>query len=147
VRAVLWAFDELPHSVVARARYANDVDIELSGMLCYAGDRTASLDCGFTTCGRLWFEAAGSQAALVCDDFVLPASEEASHYWINRSPANRERRDIGPCVQEAKMIENFSRTVESGDVDGEPPRDALNTVRVCCALAEAARTGRETPVS
>ncbi|GAH71766.1 unnamed protein product, partial [marine sediment metagenome] len=147
VRAILWVFGELPESVFARARYENDVDIELSCMLFYPNDRTASLDCGFTTRGRCWLEVAGSEAALTVDDYVLPASEEMSQYWVNKGPSSKQRFDLGPCVQEAKMIENFSSIVQSGVPDDGPPRDALNTVRVCCALAEAARTGRETPVS
>ena len=143
VRASLWAFDELPESVIARARYRNDVDVEMSGMLYFSGDRTASFDCGYTTSFRARLEVAGTEGSLRVDPFIHPRSEEGSSFAIIKALHDQEHYETGPCVQEAIMIERFSAIVTSGNLDTKWPNDALDSVRVCCRLAESAESGRE----
>ena len=142
IRAILWAFGELPKSVYARSRYANNVDIETSAMLYFSDDRTASFDCGFTMNFRAWLELVGADASMVFDEFVLPESESESFYYLRKERGSREQYRIGPCVQEVKMIERFSNIVETGEIDTTLIKDALDTVRVCSAVASSARTGR-----
>ena len=84
---------------------------------------------------------AGSQASLTVDGFALPPSENESSFWIRKRPGMQESHEIGPCIQEAAMIERFSRIARSKELDPRLPQDALNTVRVCCALATSAKTG------
>lgn len=146
VRAILWAFDELPESVVARARYLNDVDVEMSGMLFFSGDRTASFDCGYTTSSRARLEVAGAEGSLRVDPFIIPQSEEGSSFSIVTSPHDQEHHKTGLCVQEVNMIERFSHIVTSGTLDPKWTNDALGTVRVCCALADSAESGHEVAV-
>src|SRR5262249_42521755 len=59
IGATLWAFGELPQRVLATARYERDVDMNLSAILWFSGDRMASFDCGFDTVWRKWMEIAG----------------------------------------------------------------------------------------
>lgn len=142
VRAILWTFRAIPARVFASARYAHDVDVELSGMLMFDDGRVASIDCGFTSRGRSWFEIAGSEASLIVDDFVVPASEESSSYRVSRGIGDFETHTIGACVQEARMIEHFSDAILSGSINDDFARAASDTVRTCSALARSAQSDR-----
>jgi len=93
------------------------VDIEMSAMLFFSDERTASFDCGFTTKGRCWLELVGSEATLSLDDFVVPRSEDESAFWLSKRIATRWRAPSDRCVQEARMIERFSSVVQSGQLD------------------------------
>lgn len=142
VRGILWAFEEMPHAVYARASYGNGVDMELSGMFSFSDNRTAAMDCGFSMQGRRWLELAGTEAALGMDDFVLPLSTEESSYWISTGKGYREQVGFGPCIQEVEMIEAFSECVQQQTIEKSWIQDALDTTKVCCALAESAESGR-----
>ena len=139
VRAILWAFDDLPTSVYAAARFHRGVDFNLSALLQFEGGRMASIDCGFDTASRRWFEVAGTRRSLVCDDFVVPADPDRSRYWIHgKGGDNLERQVRGPG-QTVLMIERFSQIVRSGELQERWPRQALDTMVVCDALLESAR--------
>ncbi len=140
VRAILWAYEEMPTKVFATARYKVGVDFNLSGILWFENDRIATLDCGFDTGLRKWFEVAGTKASLVCDDFTVPTSEESSRFWIHGS--KNEKHETGKCVQEVNMIERFSGIVQSNKPQPEWAEVAVNTMRVCDALRESAQQGR-----
>jgi hypothetical protein len=75
------------------------------------------------------------------DGFVLPPSEEESVFYTAKRAGVRQAHKTGPCIQEVKMIERFSEIVQSGALDQRLPKDAVDTVRVCCALAESAQNG------
>ena len=77
IRAILWAFGDLPEQVWASARYQNEVDFNVSVMMRFSGNRVASFDCGFDTVLRKWFEIAGTSGSIVCDDFTVPPDEQA----------------------------------------------------------------------
>lgn len=139
VRAILWAFDELPRRVFASARYFRDVDMNLTGVLWFDGDRSASFNCGFDTVYRKWFEIAGTHGSIVCDDFVVPWKEETARYWAHDFSGKATEHRIDGCVQEARMIEQFSDAVRTGQLNDRWPADAIATMRVCDALAQSAR--------
>ena len=139
VRAILWGFDEMPIRVFATAQYKVGVDFSLTGILWFDNERMATLDCGFDTSLRRWFEVAGTEASLVCDDFTIPTSEESSRFWIHGS--GNEKHEIGPCIQEVNMIERFSGIVQSGNLEPKWIEDAVNTMRVCDALRESDQSG------
>lgn len=142
VRATLWAFDEMPTAVFARARYNHNVDIETSAMMYFSHDRVASMDCAFSMQARSWLELAGTDGSITIDDFVLPANERESWYSIRKGFGKQDSRSVGPCIQEVKMIEDFSALVESGKRDSSLPKVALDTVAVCCAILESAKAGK-----
>ena len=139
VRAILWAFEALPTQVYATARYKVGVDFNFSGLLWFEGDRTATFDCGFDTSLRRWFEVAGTQASLVCDDFTIPTSEETARFWIHGE--NNDRYETDACIQEVKMIERFSSIVQTGNLEPEWFDVAVGTMRVCDALRESDQSG------
>lgn len=139
VRAILWALEEMPTQVFGTARYTNGVDFNLSGILWYEDKRMATLDCGFDTAHRKWFEVAGTQASLVCDDFTVPSSEESTRFWIHGQ--GNQKHETGSCLQEVNMIECFSDIVQSGSLEPEWVDVAVNTMTICDALKESSKTG------
>jgi predicted dehydrogenase len=139
VGAVLWAFGELPERVFATARYEREVDMNLSAMLWFRGDRMASFDCGFDVVWRKWFEIAGTRGSIVCDDFVNPWDSGKARFWVHDSQGKGTQHLFADCVQEVRMIENFCDIVRSGRLDSAWPRASLATQKVCDAVAQSAR--------
>ena len=138
VRAILWAFEETPTQVFATARYTNGVDFNLSGVLWFEDERIATMDCGFDTSHRKWFEIAGTKSSLVCDDFTVPTTENSSRFWIHGN--NNEKHEIGQCIQEVNMIEHFSNVVISGSLETHWSDIAVKTMTICDALRQSAQT-------
>ena len=138
VRAILWAFEETPTQVFATARYTNGVDFNLSGVLWFEDERIATMDCGFDTSHRKWFEIAGTKSSLVCDDFTVPTTENSSRFWIHGN--NNEKHEIGQCIQEVNMIEHFSNIVISGSLETHWSDIAVKTMTICDALRQSAQT-------
>ncbi len=141
VRASLWAFGGLPLRVTAQAAWQNEVDVDFSGWMWFAGDRVASFDCGFRTVRRKWFEIAGDQASLVCDDFTRPWDEEQARFWIHGPNGKLSTHTSPVASQEVCMIENFCRTLAANKIREDWAADAVATQAVCAALDQAARAG------
>lgn len=139
VRAILWAFGELPLQVYATARYANGVDFNVSALFGFADEQMASLDCGFDTVFRKWFEVAGTKGSVVCDDFTLPWKEETTRFWVHDAQGKSVEHRVDGCIQEVRMIERFSSIVQSGKLDSRWTTDAVNTMRVCDAIMRSAK--------
>jgi len=141
VGALLWAFDELPQRVFATARFERDVDRNLSAMLWFGDDRMAAFDCGFDVVWRKWFEIAGTQGSIVCDDFVNPWDAAKARFWVHDSQGKGTQHLAANCVQEVRMIENFCDAVRSGHLNPAWPAASLAVQKVCDALAHSARSG------
>ena len=140
-RVTWWAFGGLPERVFATARYHRDVDMNLSAMLWYDDERMASFDCGFDIELRKWFEVAGSDASLVCDDFLSPWDESRPRHWIhNRAGLVSEERTAPDVDQVAMMIGRFSEIVRTGELDQQLTDDAIATQRICEAVERSARS-------
>lgn len=139
IRATLWALGDLPERVWANARYERDVDMNLSATLWFSGERMASFDCGFDTSFRKWFEIAGTQGSLVCDDFVNPWDAAKARFWTHASQGKATQHDFAGCIQEVRMIENFCDGIRSRTLNSSWPQAAIDTQRVCDAIARAAR--------
>lgn len=139
VRAILWAFGDLPERVFATARYYRDVDVHLTAILWFSDERIGTLDCGFDTVWRKWFEVAGTGGSLVCDDFVVPWNVEKARFWLHDSQGKGSEEIARSIVQEVKMIEHFGSIVRSGALDDYWPQIALATQQVCDALEASAR--------
>ncbi len=140
IRAILWAYEEIPTRVFATARYKVGVDFNLAGILWFDDERIATLDCGFDTALRKWFEVAGTRASIVCDDFTVPVSEDSARFWVHGLDGN-ERNTVDGCIQEVTMIERFSQIVRSENLDSQWSDVAVKTMRVCDALLESHRRG------
>ena len=142
VRATLWAFGELPRRVWADARYKNDVDVNFSGLMWYDNDRMASFDSAFDTGLRKWFEVAGTEASLVCDDFVHPWDESKPRFWLHNPDGKMEERVSTSDIQEVKMVECLANIAQTGELEDLWTNDAIATQRICDALDQSARSGK-----
>lgn len=142
VRVALWAFGDLPHEVFAKARYRNDVDINLSGLMVYDDDRVAAIDCGYDLAPRKWFEVAGTAGTLVCDDFLNPFDPDRPRFWVHDEPGKATATISAPEIQEQNMVHNFNQIIRSGQLDDHWPAVSIANQRICDALAKSARSGK-----
>lgn len=136
-----WALGAEPVAVRATARYQFGVDVALEGTLIFADDRVATFDCGFTAPLRGWLEIVGTEGVIHVPEMWLP---DAGATWIvqrNEQPA--ESFSLPGHDQIAAMIDNVSRAIADKREPMPSSDEAVRTLRVLDALAEAARTGRE----
>jgi predicted dehydrogenase len=139
VTATLWAFGELPERVFATARYERGVDVSLSAILWFGGERTASFQCGFNATWRKWFEIAGTNGSLVCDDFVNPWDAAKARFWVHDKQGQGTQHVHPHCIQEVRMVEVLCDQIRSGRLDARWPEISLATQQVCDAIADSAR--------
>ena len=70
----------------------------------------ASWDCGYEATGRKWIEIAGTQASLICDDFLRPWDIEKPRFWVHGSDGKARCEIDGPGIfQEAQMVQSLQR--------------------------------------
>ncbi len=142
VRASMWAFGGFPERVSGWARWQSEVDLDFLGQLWFSDYRTASLESGFRTAWRKWMEIAGTRGTLVCDDFTRAKDPEEPRFWVHDADGNSTTHVVPGPQQEVCMVENFCRTVLSGQLRDDWSVDAVATQVVCEALDRAARTGQ-----
>ena len=146
IRAVLWGLAEVPTSVFVAARYHEGVELNLSALLWFEGEKIASLDCGYDSSYRCWFEVSGTEGSIVCDRFVSPKSEESAPYYVHGN-WDETREEAKQCIQEVRMIEHLSELARIGEQDDQWPRLAVDTMRVLDAVRLSARDRRPAPVA
>ncbi len=89
--------------VYANSLMREGVPIRTSAMLWFDNDVTATINCGYDTATRKWIEWAGTDAAIVCDDFSRPWPDRPARLWIHdRSGAVQSHQFEGS--QEQRMI-------------------------------------------
>ena len=147
VGAAIWAYGEMPHRVFGSGNFRNDVDMSFNGLMWFSDGKTASLNCGFDTVMRRWFEIAGTEKTLVCDDFTRPWKVEKPRFWIHTPDGNADERIADAPNQETSMVEAFASAVLSGELRTDWPERAIQTQRVCEALDESARSGRPVEIA
>ena len=147
VDVAMWAFDALPTRVMGSSRMQGDVDVHFNGILEFSGERTATINCGFDTVMRRWVEVAGTEGSMVCDDFTRPWKADKPRFWTHQPDGSATEHTSPGVIQETCMIEAFSRTVQSGELNTAWPTRALNAQRVCEALDQSAQTGRVVELS
>lgn len=112
----------LPTHVVADAVMENDVPIRLTALMWFPGDITATLSCGYDTATRKWFEIAGSEASLICDDFTRPWTQRPARCWIHDPTGNvvsesfegnQERRMIQRMISEESLSTFQSQAIDT----------------------------------
>ncbi|MCD0460107.1 Gfo/Idh/MocA family protein [Roseiconus lacunae] len=130
----------VPERVFAdHAVVENDVPIRTSATLWFPGHVTATLSFGYDTSTRKWFEVAGSDASLICDDFTRPWADRPSRFWIHDANGSVTSNEISDR-QEIRMIE----TLVGSESLEEYNRLSLLTQRVLSQLDRSAK--QSTPV-
>ena len=147
VGASLWMFDAVPGRVFAAAQWQNpeniadSVDMRMNGLMWFSGDRVASFESGFTAIRRRWIEIAGSQAALVCDDFTRPWNPEKPRFWIHDANGVSHQQLFEHPPIERCLVDAFCDLVHDQTIEHPWLQLSINTQRVCDALMKSARSG------
>lgn len=124
-----------PTRVFADCIDENDVPLRTTGMLWFDDDLTATFSCGYDTATRKWFEVAGNEASIICDDFTRPWLERPTRFWVHDAKGDVQSHESSDR-QEQRMIETL--------IGDQPLQDlnqlALQTQAVLDSLAISART-------
>ncbi|QDT02943.1 1,5-anhydro-D-fructose reductase [Rubripirellula lacrimiformis] len=78
-----FAAGQMPTAVQADAVMVDGVSQRLTAMMWFPGGITATISCGYDTATRKWFEVAGSDSSLICDDFTRPWPDKPARCWIH----------------------------------------------------------------
>ena len=147
VGASLWMFDAVPERVFAAAQWQHpqnipdSVDLHMNGLMWFSEDRVASFESGFTAIRRRWIEIAGTQAALVCDDFTRPWNPEKPRFWIHDANGVSHQQIFEHPAIERCLADAFCKLVDEKSIEHPWLNLSLNTQRVCEALNRSARSG------
>ena len=70
----------------------------------------ASWDCGYEAAGRKWMEIAGTQASVICDDFLRPWDVDKPRFWVHGSDGKARCETQGAGVfQESLMVQSLEK--------------------------------------
>ncbi|TWU67247.1 Gfo/Idh/MocA family protein [Crateriforma conspicua] len=125
-----FAFGKPCRDVMATAVYRGDVPIRCTAVLRFDDDRSATISCGYDTATRKWFEIAGSDASLICDDFSRPWPDKPARCWIHDASGKVDQLDF-EGHQEIRMIETLIgeddlASLHAQAIDTQAMVDAIN---------------------
>jgi predicted dehydrogenase len=141
VGAALWATGATPTRLQGWGRFIDGVDRTFSARMEFPNDVVASFDCGFETTTRKWFEIAGTERSLICDDFTRPWSEAKARYWIHDANGKAAEHVSPVTNQEQCLVAEFCRQIRDPQARNESAQFAVRTQAVCEALLRSAREG------
>eukprot|EP00668_Euglena_longa_P014568 GGOE01018558.1.p1 GENE.GGOE01018558.1~~GGOE01018558.1.p1 ORF type:complete len:390 (-),score=103.75 GGOE01018558.1:328-1455(-) len=168
IRLSLWAMNyDMPSEArgVTVSSTAEGVPLAFSGTLLWADDghttqpppdlavgarRTATFFCSFLHHWQQWAKLSGDAGLLEMDDFMLPRSEEGAQFTFTadrphsswtKIDCSKETFDVPPCVQEARMWQNFAALTRGQGDALFWMRVSLGTQLCLDALLESARHG------
>lgn len=144
VFGIRWAFQAEPVKVFARAKFVNDVDVEMTGQLQFADGRMASFDCGFTAPLRGWLEITGTKGTITIPELWLPKPTATYEVKLNEQPGVVHA--IAGHDQMVHMLDDFAHAVWEEREPVPSPDEAVKTLRVLDALMRSARSGKEEDV-
>ena len=139
---IRFAAGQLPARVFGSAVDQDGVPLRVSALLWFDGGMTASISCGYDTATRKWFEIAGSQSSLICDDFTRPWADRPARCWIHAADGSVQQHPFSGS-QERNMI---GRLI--GDESLESfHQQAIDTHRILDALQESCETDESVVLS
>jgi predicted dehydrogenase len=166
IRLALWTMkEELPERVSGRilaesggVKSPGKVPTDFSGELFFKGGVSSSFFCSFSAATEQWAVITGTEGLITMRDFVLPhfgneVSFEISNQEMRvtgcdfnmepklRTASVEEYSNSDPTSQETNLFRNFAAQVQSGKLNEEWPRMALNTQTVMEACLRSARDG------
>jgi predicted dehydrogenase len=140
VYGIRWAFGAEPVRVWATARFEEDVDVEMSGVLWLEDGRLGLFDCGFTLPVRAGLEITGTEGVIRVPHLWGPGPKAT--FTIQRSDLSVEEVVIEGEDQIVNMLDDFNRCVLEDRPVEPDPLEAVKTLRVLDALALSAREER-----
>lgn len=115
VFATLWLTGQSPGEILAIGkRIESDQEaarpsmpwMQLQAISKLDGGAVASWDCGFDAAGRKWIEIAGTNASLICDDFLRPWDPAKPRYWVHGTDGKARAELVGEnCFQESYLLD------------------------------------------
>ncbi len=137
----LWMLQQMPERVFATARWRDDIDLRMNGILWFPQDQMATFESGFDAVRRRWMEVAGTNAALVCDDFTKPWNADKPRFWIHNAEGTSEQKIVTHPPIERCLVDAFCGLIRSGNINHDWLTLSLQTQQVCDALLKSARSG------
>ena len=142
----LWMLQQMPERVFATAQWRDEIDLRMNGILWFPQDQMASFESGFDAVRRRWMEVAGTDAALVCDDFTRPWNADKPRFWIHNADGTSDQNIVTHPPIERCLVDAFCRLIRSGNVNHDWLTLSLQTQQVCDALLKSARSGVVEPL-
>ena len=134
VGLVRFAAGKVPKKVFASSVEKGGVPHRITGMLWFDDEVTATISCGFDTATRKWFEVAGSDASLVCDDFTRPWMQRPTRCWVHAASG-----DVDQLQFEGNQERCMIRRMVGDESLVSWQNQALDTQRILDALAISIR--------
>lgn len=142
----LWMLQQMPERVFATAQWRDNVDLRMNGILWFPHDQMATFESGFNAVRRRWMEIAGTDAALVCDDFTRPWHADKPRFWIHNADGTSNQNIVTHPPVERCLIDAFCQLIGSKNVNHDWLTLSLQTQQVCDALLKSARSGLVEPL-
>jgi predicted dehydrogenase len=136
-----WMFGQEPVSVYAEATLQNGVDIEVAAILDFGGQKRTMLDCGMTYGRRSFYEIIGTAGSLSVEN--MWQEPDAPAYVYIRTDKGLETEEFAPMNHFKFEVEAFSQTILENQPAPYPLSDTVKNVRVCCALIQSIKEGRQ----
>lgn len=120
VYATLWFTGLKPVSISAfgsRDR-SSGIWISAQALVLLEGGAVAHWDCGFDAAGRKWIEFAGTDASMICDDFLRPWDNQKPRFWIHGHDGKAACETvISEMTQEELMIHQIQENLNPDVVE------------------------------
>ena len=133
---IRFAAGRLPTHVFADAVVVDDVPQRVTAMLWFDDEVTATLSCGYDTATRKWFEVAGSDASLVCDDFTRPWADKPARCWIHAASG-----DVEQLQYQGSQERNMISTLVGDENLHSWQNQAIETHKMLDAFRDSIETG------
>ena len=106
---IVLAAGEVPTDVQAAGLRTDTGTLDrVTAMMTFQSGISATLSCGFDTATRKWFEVAGTDASVVCDDFTRVWADKPARAWIHESSGTVHGHAQEHGHQERSMIATFA---------------------------------------
>ena len=132
---------QMPERVFATAQWRDGVDMRMNGILWFPSGQMASFESGFDAIRRRWMEVAGTNAAVVCDDFTKPWNLDKPRFWIHNADGTSDQKIVQHPPIERCLVDAFCQLIRSETIDHDWLQLSLQTQQVCDALLKSARSG------
>ena len=137
----LWMLQQMPSRVFATAQWRDGIDMRMNGMLWFPNGQMATFESGFDAVRRRWMEVAGTNGALVCDDFTKPWNVDKPRFWFHNADGTSDQNIVPHPPIELCLTDAFCDLIRTADINHEWLTLSLQTQKVCDALLKSARSG------
>lgn len=135
-------FAGTPTRIFATSVLESGVPLRSSATMWFEDGMSATLSIGYDTATRKWFEVAGSDASLICDDFTRPWADRATRFWIHDASGKVDAHEFAD-QQETRMIEKLVGDSSLSHWNA----DAIATQSILDSWSESSATGQVVDVA